>query len=1300
MRPLLFALRSCCFALLWASVTALSPVVAEEAAAPVVALEPTSDESTESKLSSVQALLNRPSLPVESNLPVRLIQEEPQLEVLTKALSQPPATNSENSMPAHLNLGVGEAVLPSDTKSAGAKPVAVSTPGELKQAQSQQQAQHQQEILNLLDLEGNDVSQVPSRAQLEQRLERLERNEELADEDKSRISTALNSALDTWPRYEAIMRQSRTLAQELTQSQQTLQDLELELSHASDVYSKAPPAVTDLTLAQSYDLLAALGDAQSQIQDRLNEATAAYSSLQTLPTRAQNQISTNSALIADITRTLNDSSLKLLPAERQALLFEAFTCERHNTLLQAELKTLATFQDLVNYRISILNLQKDYVTRYLTAARLQQNLLLSEQYLHNDTLESSADPSLDPLLSAEVTTNNEIAGNINHMLETNTTLQRELQEVTVALRATEQINVSLQEQLSDLQGSSILSRLLNRQQGAIPEVTISFNLDELIPNYNLWLYELRSFRAEIFDIPSYIDQMVAQDSRYEPYQEQLTEIIRQRRALCDELANAMSDGLTVASELRAQYNAYSQLRAQVVTSINDHLFWLASNQGLSFDFLQTIYPTALQQVRNLMRFVTNTDNLKQAAFEFTYIVLPLLLVAFIFFKAQPFFYRKTNDLALRLDKPNDAFYLTPLALLYHGFLILPKVMFFTLLGTVVIFWTVESFDHQVWVTWMLALHLSCFLYIRHILEPNSVMQRHFCVTPQVLARNRMIIDKLWYASIPMLLIANIREVEPIKISDDVIGYLLMMLGFLYLTFFAARAIKLLLTDKRLTVGFATLAIAGFLTPLTIALMLGLGYYYTIIQLLNRVALTLYLFFMYLILSQVLRRELYVAQNKIMGKLRRAQLKGTLGGASKLARRQRVNNLSGKTDSGLDSLGLELVNQRAFKLFNSILLLVFLYFMYNQWSDLAGVLSYLDQIYLYHSVTVVDGKSVPSSLSLGDVLLALAIIGLAILLNRNLPLVIDRLFMLRTSSKAKSASYTTKLITSYAITTLAVILAAGAVGIKWENLQWLVAALSVGLGFGLQEIFGNFVSGIIILFERQLRVGDIVTLNDLSGTVNKIRIRATTIISFDNKEVVIPNKQFITEALTNWSLSNTVTMIEFAVGVAYDADTNRAKEILRAIIRRCPDISREQRPKVYIKSLDASAITIMCEVYVKEIGKRKTVYDYLSTETLRLFNDQGIEIPFDQLDVTIRNLDTNKTISYHEEDLLKAAALGAQAALAQLKDAPAAAANLAAAAEAATATSPAAPSAAAEASAEAESTNVAPPMQATKPTPAS
>ena len=752
---------------------------------------------TDSKLSDVKALLNHHNVPVESNLPLRLMDDTPKFEVLEQALSQPPAsetpTTESAELPPHLNLGLGQSV-ETEIPVSSAQGSTVANPGampDLEQVQAQQQAQREQELLDLLDLNAQDLGteQVPKREKLEARLERLAANEDLAAEDKERISAALNSALETLPQYENIVRESKRLARELSTSEQTLHDLELELGHANEVYTQAPPAVSDLTLEQSYDLLASLGDAQGAIQDHLNEATAAYSSLQTLPTRAQNQISTNSELLSDITRTLNDSSLKLFMAEREALEFEALTLERHNTLLQAELKTQVIFQDIVNYRISILNLQKDYLSRYITAARLKQNALLSEQYLHSTTLDATGDSSLDPLLSAEIATNNEIADGINHMLETNTTLQRELQEVTVALRTTEQINVSLQEQLSDLQGSSILSRLLNRQQGAIPEVAISFNLDELIPNFNLWLYEIRSFREEIFDIQSYVADMVEKDSRYEPYQEQLSEIVHQRRDLCDELSNIMSDSLTLASELRAQYNAFTELRSQVVTSINDHLFWLASNQGISLDFIKTIYPTALQQVNNLMRFVTNTDNLKQAAFDFIYIVLPLILVAFIFYKARPFFYRRTNELALRLDKSNDSFYLTPLALIFHAFLILPKVMFFTLIGAVVIFWTVDSFEHQVWVTWMLALHLICFLYIRHILEPNSVMQRHFCIPPKVLAHNRMLIDKLWYASIPMLLIANIREVDPTKISDDVIGYLLMMLGFLYLTFFAARTIK-------------------------------------------------------------------------------------------------------------------------------------------------------------------------------------------------------------------------------------------------------------------------------------------------------------------------------------------------------------------------------------------------------------------------------------------------------------------------------------------------------------------------------
>ncbi len=109
------------------------------------------------------------------------------------------------------------------------------------------------------------------------------------------------------------------------------------------------------------------------------------------------------------------------------------------------------------------------------------------------------------------------------------------------------------------------------------------------------------------------------------------------------------------------------------------------------------------------------------------------------------------------------------------------------------------------------------------------------------------------------------------------------------------------------------------------------------------------------------------------------------------------------------------------------------------------------------------------------------------------------------------------------------------GMRWSQLQWMAAALTVGLGFGLQEIFANFVSGLILLFERPFRVGDVISVGDLTGRVTRIRTRATTILDFDNREIVVPNKNFITGQLLNWTLSDTTTRISIKVGVAYGTD---------------------------------------------------------------------------------------------------------------------------------------------------------------------
>ena len=1087
----------------------------------------------------------------------------------------------------------------------------------------------------------NDM--VPNRAVLLQRLEGIDSDPNLTQDEKNRSKAILEHAIDVIDIYDAVVREEILITTEFERAKEMLSDLEQSLSNANNLYNRAPPKIKFRNAQEADKLIATLTERLNSVQEQLNESTSAYNSMQLLPSRAQNIITANNATIFEISKRLNDPTVKLLSDESGLLSFEIFVLEKQNSLLQSELRSLTTFQDIANYKIRIGNLQKDYLNNYLSNVRAKQNTLFNNEIVNRPELNENEVDISTPKLAAEFKYNSELANNIDKTLSDNARLKKDLQDVTSALNSARQIDKSLKEQLSDLSGSVILSRLLNRQLGELPKISISFKLDELIPNLNLYMYELRSYREQIFDIQIFVDDMIRRDPSYEPYREQLIQLIRQRRALSDELYNTMSDGLTIAIDLRAKYNELNTTVGTLTTSINDHLFWLASNQGISLDFITNFYPTFMLQFRNFLRYTTTELVTHEILINYIQVLIPLLLIGFIFKRATPFFVRLTNELALRLDKASDNYTVTPRALIYHFFLILPKVAFITLIGSIFIFFTVDDSDAQKNITFLLMLHLICFLYMRHIMEPNSLVQRHFSVSPRVIAQNRAIIDQLWFVSIPMLMIANMREAEPTKISGDVIGYPLMVFGFLYLTFFAIKTVKRSIERVKPDMTFWTISIISIITPLTITVMLGLGYYYTVIQLLNRVAITLYICFLYLILSNTLRRELYVAEVKMLSAIRsrmQQQHEAQANAANLTATATATPEMQGK--QRLESFRLELVNGRAYKLFNACLLTVFIYFMYQQWNDLAGVLTYLDHIYLWESIKIVDGQTISSTLSLGDVLLAIVIVIVAVVLNHNLPLLIERLFMIRKGVEAKSTSYTIKLITSYTITTLGVIFAASALGISWDNLQWLVAALSVGLGFGLQEIFGNFVSGIIILFERQLRVGDIVTLSNLSGTVSRIRIRATTITSFDNKEVVIPNKQFITSAVTNWSLSNTVTKLEFAIGVAYDADTNKAKDILRGIIRRCRDLNRDKKPLVFIKSLDASAVTIMCEVFVNEIGKRKAVYDYLSTEALRLFRDHNIEIPFDQLDVTIRNLDTNTTVTYTEKDVMQAAAMGAAA----------------------------------------------------------
>ena len=183
------------------------------------------------------------------------------------------------------------------------------------------------------------------------------------------------------------------------------------------------------------------------------------------------------------------------------------------------------------------------------------------------------------------------------------------------------------------------------------------------------------------------------------------------------------------------------------------------------------------------------------------------------------------------------------------------------------------------------------------------------------------------------------------------------------------------------------------------------------------------------------------------------------------------------------------------------------------------LSVLNHVELWASgLATTDPDAGPLWVTLADLILALGIFGFTWFAGRNLPGLLE-IAVLQKLPLDAGARYAASSVTRYAIMVVGVAIGMRQFGVGWQSVQWLVAAMTVGLGFGLQEIFANFVSGMILLFERPARVGDTVTIGDITGTVTKIQIRATTILDWDNKELIVPNREFVTGNLVNWTLSN-------------------------------------------------------------------------------------------------------------------------------------------------------------------------------------
>ena len=214
---------------------------------------------------------------------------------------------------------------------------------------------------------------------------------------------------------------------------------------------------------------------------------------------------------------------------------------------------------------------------------------------------------------------------------------------------------------------------------------------------------------------------------------------------------------------------------------------------------------------------------------------------------------------------------------------------------------------------------------------------------------------------------------------------------------------------------------------------------------------------------------------------------------------------------------------------------------------------------------------------------------------------------------------------YAGVTLAALVGVAAAGIDLSQLALVAGALSLGIGFGLQNIVSNFVSGLILLAERPFKVGDWIEAGGISGTVKSINVRATEIETFQRKTMILPNSELINSAVGNWTHRNTIGRIEIPVGVSYKSDPKQVRDILTGIAEDHPLILGNPEPYVVFADFGDSSLNFELRGYLADIGNILTVGTEIRFAIFERFEAAGIEIPFPQRDVNLKVVDKDGAV---------------------------------------------------------------------------
>ncbi|MBT8436481.1 MAG: mechanosensitive ion channel [Gammaproteobacteria bacterium] len=939
--------------------------------------------------------------------------------------------------------------------------------------------------------------------------------------------------------------------------------------------------------------------------------------------------------------------------------------------LQQEARTLGAEIEMLNQellsqpmRIELLGVQRDMatleLTRQLKYAELLESLVVERRLSDAETVKEETEETERQAFGKHPL--------LQQMAQKNTQLSNELKELAVGLEditaeendaASEarQIadNFRLARQKIEIAGlSEALGQVLLEQRRSLPDSSVFVEAEKrqqrLLVESSLRQIRNQQERARLRDINRYVDDLMAplSDTWKSLLRDDILTLAEMRRDLLDKAIAADDTYLQQLDELDFTQRKLLETVTAYNEFLDERLLWIRTGNLPSWQTLASITEAigvfiSAEHWLQLGRALLWPDS-------FPWVLLIGLVLFALLLKGtaalRASLVRSSRNVG---QLRHDRYIATIRALALTLLLALPWPVLFTALGLHLQF--VQSIDAldidahiyqtSVWTGQFvpaigaaftgIALYYFYFVAFRIFCEPNGLAVAHFGWSAVTAEKLRYQTRRLMSVFLPtaFILIASVTY-DPAALAGGLsrLSFVIVLVALAWFfgkilapghgalkDFYAANPGNPITWLRYLWL------LLGLTLPIMLGVLAAVGYVYTAAQFGERLVDTMWLIVAIILIHQLVVRWVLLTERRLAfsdalerHRAQRAAQEETEGAPAAAE----IDHFPQSEEPEIDFGAL---SGDTSKLINTALILLAAVGLLIIWSDVLPALSILDEVSLWHYSTVVDGAEQLAPVTLKDVIFGVLAILIIIAGARRLPALLEFVLLARLNITAGSR-YAISSLTQYTIVAVGIVLVFNLLGGSWSEIQWLIAALGVGIGFGLQEIVANFICGLILLFERPIRIGDVVTVGDTDGVVTKIRIRSTTIRNWDQKELLVPNKEFITGRLLNWTLSDPVTRIVIPVGIAYGSDVTKAIQLIQEVADEHERVLDDPPTLVAFEEFGDSSLTIVLRCFIGSMEYWRLTISELHQAIEKKFRDAGMVIAFPQRDI---HLDTSKPL---------------------------------------------------------------------------